>query len=355
MVAGVAANTRHDGHQRSQGDQLLDGALEQTNHPRGKKSRDQVDRQPRPAVTQGFPDRGKDIFFFTQTGHVEDFAFAFLTDQVDHFVNGQTANQLAVFVDHRRGDQVITFESLGRIISIFIRMETHRIVGHDFDHLLIGIIDQQSLDRQHPLECAIVVDHKKLVGMTWQLLEPTKITQHHFQADVFADGDHLEVHQRANLLLVIGQRRTNALTLLTVKGFHQLVDDVSRQLGGQVGELVGIHLLGGGQEFVIVHVGDQCFSYRVGNFKEDVAVTLGLDQLPDGQAIVQGQGFKDIGDVGGVQIVKLALQLDKVLPMNQVFYPILMQAFLTMSQIFDHSLAMQQLNDLSEAVLQAVW
>ncbi|MNF97300.1 hypothetical protein D3C84_801250 [compost metagenome] len=47
------------------------------------------------------------------------------------------------------------------------------------------------------------------------------------------------------------------------------------------------------------------------------------------------------------------MQLDEVLPVDQVLDPIVMSTFLTVGQVFDHPLAMQQLNDLSKAVLQA--
>ncbi len=190
--------------------------------------------------------------------------------------------------------------------------------------------------------------------MARQLFEATQITQYHFQADIFADGDHLEVHQRTDLVLVIGQRRAHALALLTVERFHQLMDNISRQLRGEVSQFVGVHLLGGGQELMIVHVGDQGFTDRVGYFKEDVAVTVSLDQLPEGQTIIQRQGFKDIGDVGGVQVIEFALQLDEVLPVNQVFNAVVVRTFLAVREVFDHALTLQQLDDLSQAILQAV-
>ncbi|CAI8710304.1 AraC family transcriptional regulator [Pseudomonas sp. IT-194MI4] len=232
-------------------------------------------------------------------------------------------------------------------------MKTHRIAGHHFRDLFIRVVDQKALDRQHALEHAVVIDHEQFVGMAWQLFETTQVTQHHFKTDILTDRHHLEVHQRTDLLLVIGQRGADALTLLSIEGFHQLVDDVSRQLGGQVSKFVGIHVLGRRQELVIVHVGDQGFTNRIGYFEQNVAVAVGLDQLPDGQTIVQWQGFKDVGNVSGVQIIELALQLDEVLPVNQVLDPVVMRTFLAMSQVFDHPLALQQLNDLSKAVLQA--
>ncbi|MNP14465.1 hypothetical protein D3C76_1067900 [compost metagenome] len=104
---------------------------------------------------------------------------------------------------------------------------------------------------------------------------------------------------------------------------------------------------------MIVHVGDQGFTNRIGYFEQDVAVAISLDQLPQRQTIIQRQGFKNIGDVGGVQVIELALQLDQILPVNQVFDAILIRTFLAMSQVFNHSLTLQQLNDLSQAVLQA--
>jgi len=54
-----------------------------------------------------------------------------------------------------------------------------------------------------------------------------------------------------------------------------------------------------------------------------------------------------------VQIIELALQLDEVLPVNQIFNAILMLAFLTVGQIFDDTLALQQIDYLREAILKA--
>jgi len=104
---------------------------------------------------------------------------------------------------------------------------------------------------------------------------------------------------------------------------------------------------------VIVHVGDQGFTYRIGYFKQDVAIAISLDQLPDRQAVVQRQCFEDIGNVCGVQVFQLALEFNKVLPVDQILDPVMVMAFLTMCQVFDHTLAIKQLDNLSKAALQA--
>ena len=65
------------------------------------------------------------------------------------------------------------------------------------------------------------------------------------------------------------------------------MNDVARQLRRQVCQLVGIHFLRCGKQFVIVHIGDQRFPNCVGHLEQDIAVSLGLDQLPDGQSLFE--------------------------------------------------------------------
>src|SRR5690606_12135444 len=288
-----------------------------------------------------------------QTGHVEDFALALLTNQVNHLIDGQTANQLAPLVHHRRGHQVITLEGLSCLVGILIGMESDRIIGHNLGHLLLRVINQQALDGQNTLEHAVVIHYEQLVGMTRQLLESAQITQDHLQAHILADRDHFEVHQGTDLILLIGQGRTDALTLLRIKGLHQLVDDVAGQLCSQVGQLVGIEILGGSQDFVIIHVGDQRLAYRIGNFEQDVTVALGLDQLPDGQAVIQRQRFKDVCNVCRVQRFQLALQLDEILTMLQVVDQLLrLTDTLAVGKILNDLLTMQQFDNLRQTILE---
>ena len=103
--------------------------------------------------------------------------------------------------------------------------------------------------------------------MVGQLLEPAQVAQHHFQSDVVADGDHLEVHQGTDLILFVGQRGTHPLALLGVQGVHELMDDIARQVRGQIGEFVGVELAGHREDFLIVHVGDQRLADGVRDFQ----------------------------------------------------------------------------------------
>ncbi|MOA08118.1 hypothetical protein D3C78_1278580 [compost metagenome] len=139
---------------------------------------------------------------------------------------------------------------------------------------------------------------------------------------------------------------------MRVQRFHQLEDYVARQFRRQVGQLVGIQIAGGSEDFVIVHVGDQRLAHRIGHFEQDVAVALGLDQLPDCQTLVERQGLEKVGNVGRVQVVELALQLAQVLPMHQVLHQLLVLAFLALSQLLDQLVPVQQFDYLGQALLQ---
>ncbi|VVN33024.1 hypothetical protein PS631_05025 [Pseudomonas fluorescens] len=142
--------------------------------------------------------------------------------------------------------------------------------------------------------------------------------------------------------------------MLGVEGLHQLVDNVTRQLGSQVSEFVGVHFLGSGQQLVIVHVGDQGLADGVGYFQEDVAVTIRAHQLPDRQAVVERQCFENVGDVGRVQVIELALQLDQVLAVDEALHQAIVLPLLTVGQVFNNTLTLQQVNHLGQAILQAV-
>ncbi|MNH47625.1 hypothetical protein D3C79_1109690 [compost metagenome] len=50
-------------------------------------------------------------------------------------------------------------------------MEGDRVGRHDLRYLLLRVVDQQALDRQHPLEDAVVIDHEQFVGVVGQLFQ----------------------------------------------------------------------------------------------------------------------------------------------------------------------------------------
>ena len=149
--------------------------------------------------------------------------------------------------------------------------------------------------------------------MIRKLVETPQVAQYDLERDVLADRDHLEVHQRTDRLLGVGHRRAQLRAFLAGQALPHLVDDVRRQVVRNGCDLVGLEALDRIDEFLAVHRGDQRLADRVIHLDQDLAVTVGLDAIPDDQTIVDRQRFEDVGDVGGVQPVEDRAQLVQAL------------------------------------------
>jgi hypothetical protein len=228
----------------------------------------------------------------------------FVADVVDHRVHGDAADQLALRVDHRRRDQVVAFESLRRHVGLVVRFEGQGFGQHHHRDLRLRRIDQQHVQGQYAAQVFVAIDDEELVGMVGQFVEAAQVAQHHLQRHVLAHGDHLEVHQRADRVFRVGHGGAQFLAFLGRQRAEHVGQHALGQVGGEVGQFVGIELFGCRHQFGGRHVLDERFAYRIGNFEQDFAVALGLDQVPDQQALVERQRFEDVGDVGRVHGVE---------------------------------------------------
>ena len=173
------------------------------------------------------------------------------------------------------------------------------------------------MDRQHAQQLLVAVDDEDLVGLRRQLVEAAQVPQHDLERHVGAHADVLEVHQRADHVVVERHRGAQLLALLDRQAVEDVVHHLLRQVGREIGDLVGLERLRRGDELVGVHRRDQRFADRVGDLEQDVAVARGAHEVPDVEALVERQRFEHVGDVGGVQPVELALQLGRVLPCDR--------------------------------------
>ncbi len=111
---------------------------------------------------------------------------------------------------------------------------------------------------------------------------------------------------------------------------------------------------GGGAQRVRVHRLDEGFPHRVGDFEQDFAVPLGLDQIPQEEPVFERQGFEDVGDVRRVQAVELVGEFLDVLLVDQAFDQIMLGHVLAMDEAFDQLVAGEQLLDLAQVNVEIV-
>ena len=197
----------------------------------------------------------------------------------------------------------------------------------------------------------IIVDDEQLVGMVGQFIEAAQIAQDDPERNILAHGDDVEIHHRADRLLGVGHRRAQLLALFGRQAKENVLDDVVRQIGRKVGQFVGIERLGGSHQFGALHRLDQRFANRIGNFEQDVAVALGLDQIPGNQTLVERQCLENVGDIRRVHRSESGPQFAQVLLVNEIVDQIVTQPFLTMHQTLDQLVPGEQSPHLGEALL----
>ena len=134
---------------------------------------------------------------------------------------------------------------------------------HDVADERVRIGDDQPVERQHAQQRLVAVDDEQLVGLRRQLVEAAQVAQHDLERHV---GPHLhvvEVHQRADHVLLEGHRGAQLLALLDRQALEDVVHHLLRQVGRELGDLVGVERLGGGDELLGVHRGDERLADRV--------------------------------------------------------------------------------------------
>ena len=234
----------------------------------------------------------------------EHIRVALFTNRIDHFVNGQTADQAPLTIDHRRTDQVVALERLRRVVHFVQRIELEHFFAHHVTDQHIRLIDQQAVQTQTPEELIVVIDHKNLVGLLGQAIHLSQLRQHHFQRHIGTRGEHVVVHRRTDHVVGVAHGGAQLRTLFERQALGDFFHDLARQVVGQIGNLVGIEVFRRRHHLLAAHVGDQRFTHRVGDFEQNFTVARRIDQTPNMQTIVQRQGFEHVGDIRRMQTIE---------------------------------------------------
>ena len=92
--------------------------------------------------------------------------------------------------------------------------------------------------------------------------------------------------------------------VLDVLRLDDVLDHLFGQVRREVGDLVGIEVLGRGHDLGAVHVLQQRVANRVGHLEQDLAVAAAGHQPPCPEAILERQALEHIRDVGGMQLLQ---------------------------------------------------
>ena len=116
----------------------------------------------------------------------------------------------------------------------------------------------------------------------------------------------LEVHQRADRPLGKDSAARSRSRSSTGSACTTSAMTLCGRSGAMSGELVRLERLGGGDQLARIHRLDERFAHRIGNLDQDLAVAVRLDEVPDGEPLLERQRLEDVGDVGGCSRSSLA-------------------------------------------------
>jgi hypothetical protein len=106
------------------------------------------------------------------------------------------------------------------------------------------------------------------------------------------------------------------------------------------------------REEILEELPPETVAEGVRELDSDDAVAILPDQLPHLQPLVEWQRFEHAGDIGGMHLVELALQLGDVLAMRQVLDQFMARHLLAMHERLDDLLPVQELGYLFQVVLE---
>ena len=129
---------------------------------------------------------------------------------------------------------------------------------------------------------------------------------------------------------------------MRVQGFQDVLHHVLGQIGRQVGDLIGIEVLGSGEDLFRIHVREQRFAHGIGDFQQNISVPVRLHQIPDQTPFSLGQRLENVGNIRWVQRFELALQLGQILLVHQRLDELVARHLLLLYEVFDQTMLAQQ-------------
>ena len=137
-------------------------------------------------------------------------------DDIHHVVDRNSSEQLAVIIDHRRGNPVVSLKSPRHLYCRCIGANGLLICDHHLPHRDGWVRHQYGTNGQQSHKPIIAVHHDQAVRVGWELRMPAEVAQHHIQRQICANGDGVGAHQTAGHVIRKAQYLLKALAVLLI-------------------------------------------------------------------------------------------------------------------------------------------
>ena len=197
--------------------------------------------------------------------------------------------------------------------------------------------------------------------MIWQFVQTTQISQGDIKRHIVGYRQHLEIHSSPDGLFVVRHRGAQLFAFGRCESATDFFNHVARQIVGQIGQIIGIQRSGCGKQVATVHLANEPFTHEPRKFDEDFAIMSCINQAPNRQSVLGGQGLQNEGHICGVQSINPGPQVRKMLglrhPLGETL-TLMIRPGLTPGQVANQAEPSQQFLDFGQrsgSLLGVAW
>ena len=250
------------------------------------------------------PHRVGDGFLRADAAQMQDIVFRLFLDDIHDVIHHQRANQAAVIINHRGGNQVVLLKLVGNV-GLFLDDVEHRLlVIHDVGDLLVAAGPQHPGQRQHALQVKAGINHIDFHEVIGNITRHPHMVNGLPHRPELRHRHKLRLHQTASRIFRVIQGAVQRRTVLLgnlgedfiLLGLVHVLNEIQR--------VIGIELLDGRGDHVIGQRLHKLVAHRLielgQRFHVEVAAQ-GCDQL---DAVGLFQMLNKIGQVSRMQLAR---------------------------------------------------
>ncbi|GIW19984.1 MAG: hypothetical protein KatS3mg065_0280 [Chloroflexota bacterium] len=228
-------------------------------------------------------------------------------DRVDGVVDGHDPDEPPLVVDDRHGEEVVAGDDRRHVVLVVEDPDRDRIADHDLADRGVGLGDDEVAEGEDADEVPLVVGDVDVVDRLGVRLELPESVDGLSRGQVVGDGDELGRHDPAGGVLRVAEELPDLVGLVALHEGEDLGPGLIRQVGDEVGGVIGAHLfedVGGalGRE-VLEDLDLGLGRHLLDGLGRDLVVEGGHDPGP----VLRGELVDDRRQVGRVQLAEAGM------------------------------------------------
>ena len=303
-------------------------------------------------LPRGLPDRREEILGSAEAGHRERILIGRDADEIDDSIDGQPSHQLAPFVHHRHGHEVVSLERARGLRGCVGRPKRQRIGVHDGGDRHVGPGEDECLQAHGAAQQVSSIHDEQAVEMFRQIGPCLEIAQHFCDGLRLAHGGDFGAHEASHRLRRILISLLEEFPVDLAQHLTHVAHDLFGQVVGDPCHVIGVERGDDLDEPVRVGLIDEPRAYRGIELDQGFGSLRRLERVPDLEPIFGLEAFEHERQIRRMEASQPALQIDDVLTLLQLHGDTPLRSVLTARQRLQRAMMFEQRRDLLKGLMK---